>query len=300
MWKFSPPHWVLPPWQGMVHLHPARRMGIHVLLSSILRIQWDWTRNVEWGCLGKPSPLMPCFTCPGADSNCSVLVKEVLNTNNTVQDQNSTMLGKSIWEEAQSYCEDLCELNKEGETCSQDSQCTPGALFCDYAANNTKYTDGKCRSCPTNLDECFKEGFATSVQGQHNCWDCRLYCNEVGVSKVLVHRILLVSQLINSATQTLYTTVLGPLYGCSNLILDPKLHALERTEKSAWFNLKNNLQLHFRYPTRWNRVVVWAYLTSLTIMTAHVSFQQWTFDPIHLYSHWRGKESIENQDWSNS
>ncbi|KAL7488284.1 hypothetical protein ACHAW6_013868 [Cyclotella cf. meneghiniana] len=165
---------------------------------------------------------MPCFACPSADSNCSVVVAEVLTASNIAQDQNSTLGEWSIWDEAQSYCEALCELKNKGESCSQDSQCTPGALFCDYAANDTEYTDGKCKNCPTNPDDCFKEGFSTSVQGQHNCRDCRLFCNGVGVSKVWIDGVPILSQPIDSATQTSRTTVFGPLYDCSNLILDPK------------------------------------------------------------------------------
>jgi hypothetical protein len=104
----------------------------------------------EWADFGVFTPLMPCFTCPGSDSNCSQVVKEVLTANNIGEDQNSTLMGTNIWKEALGYCVELCEMNKLGEACNQDSQCTPGALFCDYAADDTKYTNGKCRACPTN------------------------------------------------------------------------------------------------------------------------------------------------------
>ncbi|KAL7484675.1 hypothetical protein ACHAW6_010307 [Cyclotella cf. meneghiniana] len=178
-------------------------------------------QDVEWGSLGKPTPLTPCFTCPSADSNCSFVVTELLAANNISQDQNSTLGEWNIMDEATQYCEDLCESNKEGEACSQDNQCTPGALFCDYAANDTEYASGTCKRCPTRPDECSQEGFATSVQGQYNCRDCRLYCDGASVSKVWVEGEPISSQPINGAIQASHQTASGAMYDCSKLILDP-------------------------------------------------------------------------------
>ncbi|KAL3801630.1 hypothetical protein HJC23_013135 [Cyclotella cryptica] len=188
-------------------------------------------QDIEWASFGEPTPLTPCFTCPGANSNCSVVVTELLAANNIAQDQNSTLGKRSITEEAKKYCKDLCESNEEGEACSQDSQCTPGALYCDYAADDSKYTDGTCKRCPTNPDECFEEGFATSVQGQHNCRDCRLFCYGAGVSKVWVEGEPILSQPIDSAIQASHMTASGPIHDCSNLILDPKATCLEAEGK---------------------------------------------------------------------
>lgn len=177
-------------------------------------------QDVEWGSFGEPTPLTPCFTCPGADSNCSVVVTELLAAHNITQDQHSTLAKLNIINETMHYCEELCESNKNGGACSQDSHCTPGSLFCDYAADDTEYKDGTCKRCPTNTDECFEDGFATSIQGQHNCRDCRLFCYGAGVSKLLVDGEPILSQPIDSAIQTSQKSASGPLHDCSYLILD--------------------------------------------------------------------------------
>lgn len=92
-----------------------------------------------------------------------------------------------IADEALSYCEELCESNKEGESCSQDDHCTPGTLFCDYKAADAEFKNGTCKPFPTNLEECVKEGFVASVEGKQKCVDCRLRsvrgCSPIGISK---------------------------------------------------------------------------------------------------------------------
>ena len=176
---------------------------------------------VQWGSIGVYTPLMPCFACPEVGSNCTMVVNETLTASNIAEDQLSVLAKQSIWEEASFYCRELCEKNKEGETCNQDSQCTPGELFCDYSGD-TDYTDGTCKPCPSNPDECFGEGFATSDMGRHNCRDCNLYCYGAAASKFWVDEEALVSQPIDIATQTSNQSASGVLHDCSDLILNPK------------------------------------------------------------------------------
>lgn len=47
--------------------------------------------SVEWGALGVPTPLMPCFTCPRAPANCSTTVAEVMTAAGIPSDQNVTL-----------------------------------------------------------------------------------------------------------------------------------------------------------------------------------------------------------------
>ncbi len=120
------------------------------------------------------SPLTPCCTCPGANSNCSAVVNQVLTAHNIPRDQNATYGWGGIADEALSYCEELCESNKEGESCSQDDHCTPGTPFSDYKAADAEFKNGTCKPFPTNLEECVKEGFVAWVEGKKKCVDCRL------------------------------------------------------------------------------------------------------------------------------
>jgi hypothetical protein len=206
---------------------------------------------VEWGAIGITTPLMPCFTCPTDTTSCEELVGQVLTEAEIGEDEKSTLGGEAIWEEALVYCVELCESNQVGESCNQEDQCTvsvsvvllfhylqmtvwhfadhhissklskkPGELFCDYEATDTQLTSGKCRLCPTDPAECFSEGFAETITGQHNCRDCRLYCSSAGSSNVWVNGEHIPSQPIGNAMQSSYQSAEGELYDCSSLILD--------------------------------------------------------------------------------
>jgi hypothetical protein len=176
---------------------------------------------VEASFIGEPTPLMPCFTCPEEGSDCSTVVSEVMTAAGIAEDQNSTLWNWNIWDEAIYYCKELCEKNKEGESCSEVSQCTTGELFCDYDPDDTKLVDGTCRKCPTDHDMCMEEGFAASVQGQKNCKSCTLSCYGAETSKLLVDGEVLSSQPLDGAIQASHQNASGQLYDCSILAADP-------------------------------------------------------------------------------
>jgi hypothetical protein len=75
---------------------------------------------VEWGQIGVPTPFLPCFTCPAAGMSCEDHVTEVYTAAGIPEDKNSTIGGWNLWDDVLMYCEDLCESNKEGESCSED------------------------------------------------------------------------------------------------------------------------------------------------------------------------------------
>ena len=178
--------------------------------------------TVEWGALGEPTPLMPCFECPTDGMTCDDIVADVLAANDIEEDQNSTLGQWNIMDDALYYCYELCELNTEGEACSQDDQCTAGELFCDYEVDDVEYENGVCRKCPSDPDKCFEPGFAMTTKGQHNCRDCRLGCYGAAASSLVVGGVTLDSQPVDSAIQTSKQLVTAPLHDCSNLVTDTK------------------------------------------------------------------------------
>jgi hypothetical protein len=141
------------------------------------------------------------------------------------EDQNASLNNwTNIWDDAQYKCEILCELNKEGESCSQywNNQCTAGELFCDYHDNDTELVDGTCRKCPTDPNRCIEEGFAASVQGQKNCRACTLGCYDAAASKLWIDGELILSQPLDGAIQSAHQNASGHLYDCSILAADPQ------------------------------------------------------------------------------
>jgi hypothetical protein len=70
--------------------------------------------------IGVPTPFSPCFTCPAAGISCKDHVKEVFTAAGISEDQNATLSRFNLWDNGQSYCKDMCESNKEGESCSED------------------------------------------------------------------------------------------------------------------------------------------------------------------------------------
>jgi hypothetical protein len=97
----------------------------------------------EDGEIGVPMPLSPCFNCPAAGISCDDHVKEVFTAAGISEDQNATLNGFNLWDDGILYCEDMCKLNKEGESCSQDSDnyctvsfmCLP-QLLCNHIISN--------------------------------------------------------------------------------------------------------------------------------------------------------------------
>lgn len=85
---------------------------------------------VEWGEMGVPTPLHPCFTCPKAGTSCADRAEEVMAAAGIPDDLNSTLGDWNVWDEAEWYCERLCEYTKEGESC-RENICTVRMLMCE-------------------------------------------------------------------------------------------------------------------------------------------------------------------------
>jgi hypothetical protein len=85
---------------------------------------------VEWGEMGVPTPLHPCFTCPKAGTSCADRAEEVMAGAGIPEDLNSTLAEFNLWDDAEWYCEQLCEKQKEGESCNEDNLCTVRMLMC--------------------------------------------------------------------------------------------------------------------------------------------------------------------------
>jgi hypothetical protein len=82
------------------------------------------------GEIGVLTPFSPCFTCPDGGISCDDHVKEVFTAAGIPKDQNATLGGSHLWDDGQPYCKQLCESNKEGESCSKDEDngCTVGNM----------------------------------------------------------------------------------------------------------------------------------------------------------------------------
>jgi hypothetical protein len=179
--------------------------------------------TVEWALIGEPTPLMPCFKCPAAGSTCNETATQVMTAAGIPSDLNSTLANYNVWDDAVYYCEELCEKNKEGESCSEDSQCTPGELFCDYDASDSDLTQGTCRMCPDDPELCYQEGFTATDQGKMNCRDyCYMGCYGAAASKLWIDGEALLSQPLDGGTQKSHLNASGLLHDCSDLILDPR------------------------------------------------------------------------------
>lgn len=174
--------------------------------------------SVEWGEMGVPTPLMPCFQCPVAPANCSTTVAEIMTAAGIPEDLNSTLGYWPIWDDAEYYCSELCEMGKKGETCNQDEYCTAGELFCDYEANNLD--EGTCRECPSDPADCMDESFIVTEQGRLNCRECYLGCYGAAASKLWVDGEYMNSQPIDSTIQTSKQAATAPLVDCTDLTLD--------------------------------------------------------------------------------
>ena len=123
--------------------------------------------TVEWGGLGVPTPLTPCFTCPAEGSSCNETNAEVMTAAGIPEDAVTALGGWDVWADNVYYCEQLCELNKPGEACSRDDPCINGRAFCDYdpadVVDFDNATEGICRQCPDDpLAMCHEEGLIVS------------------------------------------------------------------------------------------------------------------------------------------
>lgn len=109
-------------------------------------------------------------------------------------------------------------MGKEGESCTQDSYCTSGELFCDYEPDNLE--EGTCRKCPIDPAVCIDETFALTEQGRLNCRECYLGCYGAAASNLLVDGESIPSQPIDATMQTSKQSATGRLIDCSELTLD--------------------------------------------------------------------------------
>mmetsp|Transcript_148 Transcript_148/g.181 ORF Transcript_148/g.181 Transcript_148/m.181 type:complete len:948 (-) Transcript_148:263-3106(-) len=181
--------------------------------------------TVEWGGLGEPTPLTPCFTCPAEGSNCNDKNAEVMTAAGIPDDAVVALGNWSVWEENVYYCEQLCEFNKLGETCSRDDPCNAQELFCDYDPADVldfeNTTEGICRKCPKDpLSMCHNEEFIATREGQINCRGCILGCYGAAASKLFVDGEPILSHPIDGAKQDVHQNATGALHDCTVLTLD--------------------------------------------------------------------------------
>ena len=167
-----------------------------------------------------------CFPCPDANSNCALIVEQVVATvvNNDMYNDDYPFDATKATNDLNSYCELMCEAKQEGESCDENDKCAPGQHFCDYASDDMyRNSDtGTCKLCPANIEECSNDGFTTSTQGQLNCKNCRLVCWEISASKLWVGGELISSKPIGDSVQSSYQNASGALHDCSVLELDAK------------------------------------------------------------------------------
>jgi len=169
-----------------------------------------------------------CFTCSDIETDCSSFVSGFLENKNISQDLSTgdrygweddfwdTII---IYDKMLEGCQKLCEGGKDAEECSINDPCTPGTHFCDFSSNE-EGAQGTCKACPLDIDECYIDGFATSVQGKINCHDCRMDCRNVaGTPTVTINEKEYNAYSADYSIQKSSQDVSGPLIDCSNLLL---------------------------------------------------------------------------------
>jgi hypothetical protein len=82
---------------------------------------------VELQEIGFPTPFSPCFTCPATGISCDDHVEEVFAAAGI---SDPRVGGQNAYGDGFGLCYDLCESNKEGESCSEDwdNGCTVGFM----------------------------------------------------------------------------------------------------------------------------------------------------------------------------
>ena len=154
-----------------------------------------------------------CFPCPEDNSSCSEVVEQIVAAHD-LPDNSTWYLN---W-----YCVDMCEGGMEGELCKENYECTPGQFFCDYASDEIYLNNqtGTCQPCPSNIKECYEDGFTNSKNGRNNCRGCEQFCLEVSTSKLWVDGSITPSMPIYEAIQSSKQKASGVLHDCSVLTLD--------------------------------------------------------------------------------
>lgn len=157
-----------------------------------------------------------CFKCSNVDdTGCETFVAGFLEIN--IKD-NST----NFFDQLLEYCQLLCEGDGDGEECSLNDPCTPGAYFCDYNSNDDFDLNipGICKPCPSDLEECYGDGFVTSTQGKLNCHHCRIQCHSFfEKATVTINGEEYEVNAGQKAIQKSIQNVSAPLIDCSNLLL---------------------------------------------------------------------------------
>ena len=85
--------------------------------TEVNQLQWY---RAPWG-LGISTPLSPCFTCPGPESNCSSVVYETFVANDLPLNLYSPVplaFNLTIYHVAEFMCRVMCEAPAQGEACS--------------------------------------------------------------------------------------------------------------------------------------------------------------------------------------
>jgi hypothetical protein len=72
-------------------------------------------------------------------------------------------------------------------------------LFCDYKSDDTNNTNGTCKPYPTDVRDCYKDGFASSTMGKNNCLNCQMGCSTIGASKVWIDGAAIPAQPVGNA-----------------------------------------------------------------------------------------------------
>eukprot|EP00956_Cyclotella_meneghiniana_P035613 scaffold116398_cov30-Cyclotella_meneghiniana.AAC.1 len=116
----------------------------------------------------------------------------------------------------------MCEAPKEGEACTlwdpAIGMCQFDKNFCDWDGANP----GTCKACPTDLSECYREGFTTHENGKNECRGCYPRCFFVDSSELSVGGKMMASQTFQEAIQSSESEATGALHNCTVLALDPK------------------------------------------------------------------------------
>lgn len=116
-------------------------------------------------------------------------------------------------------CMQWCVRSQQEESCSNETPCEEGSLYCDFPNHNAT---GTCQTCPDDVSECLKLE-SSSEFAMEECFQCDLKCVPLHFSETRVGdnaTIIPSNALLGSPS----ANVSGLLVDCTNLI-----HADEST-----------------------------------------------------------------------
>mmetsp|Transcript_24856 Transcript_24856/g.50855 ORF Transcript_24856/g.50855 Transcript_24856/m.50855 type:complete len:570 (+) Transcript_24856:272-1981(+) len=152
-----------------------------------------------------------CMHCPAHDpvygQNCASSIEKISQMFHLSTENEDSLL---------ELCTNFCEGRTKGKRCSRDEPCSTASHFCDFHDVNNDF--GVCQECPTDINDCYEAGFLAYESGRRDCLSCRMHCDDIGRSKLVIDDIEIPSDFMHLAIQESILAASGPIIDCSDLI----------------------------------------------------------------------------------